>query len=493
MSFKNRHILSVESSEEVILTETEDTTPESIDAIEEIKEIETDIEQDRASLEEAESVIEELTEQVNDNEQLLEQHPEAITDDIVGMSQEAYYNAIGRLGFKVDDAKVSLENADNPIAKFRLSTEGIMDFITDLINKIKVIISNLIRNIKLFIARLTIGLGSAKKVFKAYYLMYSDFPAMGEYILKVVKQNEAGILEAYKKHIPSVFFTGNVSYDKVPRVSQIALGLESWVEKYSNTTIKFISYKDADEKDTAGKEKINNTAWELAEDLNKIYKIFSAPVKDIAMTEVSDGKKDIPVGIYSIHPNHLKYIKVTPTGDDYGISLGTYEASASNIKQKLDMSQVLNAIKKDPGLLRHDVEKFPDDLKRANSLLTKIEYAINAISKLEKQGLKAPSNQFEPYHGKNIISGNQAKTIAVFLRSYRTISSRVYTDLIIDRYKLIKGYSLVFKEIMKLINTEDQEFKDILSAAKGSTKVIKTIFYILMPWTIITGGVGERK
>ena len=150
MSFKQRYNLALE--EEQILADIDTNAPDNVldtveemEAIEEIEEAKYNIEADNVAIEEAEAVVDELQEQVADNEVLLEQHPEAITEDIVIASQEAYYNSIGKLSYSIEDAKISLESGTDPISKFKLSTEGIKEFIADLISKIGSMIANFFR------------------------------------------------------------------------------------------------------------------------------------------------------------------------------------------------------------------------------------------------------------------------------------------------------------------------------------------------------------
>lgn len=94
-----------------------------------------------ASTEEAEEVVEELEEQKEDAEKAIEENPEAVTDDTVAVAQEQFYITISRVAGLAEYRRfsnISHElSASTPMERLKLTCEGIGEFISALIAKIK--------------------------------------------------------------------------------------------------------------------------------------------------------------------------------------------------------------------------------------------------------------------------------------------------------------------------------------------------------------------
>lgn len=116
-------------------------------------ELENQIDNEVATIEEEGEVIESLAEQAVDNAELIENHPEEITEEIVQESNKQYLLALGRLGMGSADlhyVRLGFESSNTPLQNLRINQESVMDNIKKFFAKIWEWIKSFGRKIKDF-------------------------------------------------------------------------------------------------------------------------------------------------------------------------------------------------------------------------------------------------------------------------------------------------------------------------------------------------------
>lgn len=107
----------------------------------EANQAEVAVDQIQEAIEEGVEVADELQEQVDQQEQLIEEAPEQVTEEVVEVAQEAFAYQMGRLQMSYEqfrEHKVTVENyGSTPIAKLKVTSEGIKEVIVQIWEKIK--------------------------------------------------------------------------------------------------------------------------------------------------------------------------------------------------------------------------------------------------------------------------------------------------------------------------------------------------------------------
>lgn len=132
-----------------------DTIIES-NVVSEVRQEESSIEQASEAIDNSIEVLGDLREQHSSTQDLLENKPEEVTDEVVAVAQEQFYITLNKLD-NLTYYKGSISNelsANTPLEKLRLTHEGIGDMLSSVVNGIinaikKIIdwIGNIIKNI----------------------------------------------------------------------------------------------------------------------------------------------------------------------------------------------------------------------------------------------------------------------------------------------------------------------------------------------------------
>lgn len=123
-------------------------------------ELENQIDNEVATVEEEGEVIESLAEQAVDNAELIENHPEEVTEEIVQESNKQYLLALGRLGMGSADlhyVRLGFESSNTPLQNLRINQESVMDNIKKFFAKIWEWIKSFGKKIKEFF----VGIGKS--------------------------------------------------------------------------------------------------------------------------------------------------------------------------------------------------------------------------------------------------------------------------------------------------------------------------------------------
>lgn len=82
--------------------------------------------------EEAAEVTEAIQEQVNENGELLENNPEAVTEEVAQEANNFFILALGQLGYGTDDLKqmsIGQESKNTPVENLRITQRAMREFL----------------------------------------------------------------------------------------------------------------------------------------------------------------------------------------------------------------------------------------------------------------------------------------------------------------------------------------------------------------------------
>lgn len=143
-------LFDISLEEEQVVVEPVDTT-EVIEDVQEQVALEEEVLQDLEKQEEGEEAVAILENQATQNEEVVENAPESVTEDMVQASNECMAFCFGKLGVdlpKLTSIKYSQESASNPTQKLSISTESIKDVIKSIIERLKLFFKQILVKIK---------------------------------------------------------------------------------------------------------------------------------------------------------------------------------------------------------------------------------------------------------------------------------------------------------------------------------------------------------
>lgn len=137
---------------------------------EELAELTSEIESSNDVIEESTDVAENIEDQVEVNEQIIDEAPGDVTDEVVMASQEQFFINLAKLNFSIEDIKsrrISMEESVSPIVKLRLSNEGMLDVLAEIWRRIKQFAANVGNKIAIFVKKAQAYLTSKDSAVKA--------------------------------------------------------------------------------------------------------------------------------------------------------------------------------------------------------------------------------------------------------------------------------------------------------------------------------------
>lgn len=436
MNFKQRYnIATEEAGAEVIPTEPDTVSDviEEVEATDELNEIQNNVVADQAAMEEAEAVVNELESQVEDNEALLEQHPEAITDDVVAASQESYYNTIGRLGFKIEDARVSVEGASDPIGRFRLSTEGVKEFVIELINKVKELAKKFIMWIKKMWNKITF---LEKRLAKKAQELEKDYERVHLAGKNVVGSNA----QVPMKYIPAIFsrLKGSIHYKDFEKMHDPVAAVDGFSKalKFINDQASKLTAEGATEDD---KEKIHKA---IDDKMEKAFEFMFQMKLPLQNENIPEFDKADDVVMYSTNGKVIRWIALKE-GKALTGNLGPNERFTNlNIDILFKTREVTASLK----LLQQRLTK--------DKLSLKVEsFAVS----IEKELDKLISNSNVVGHGNMQLSDDKVNVTEkeqvyillskVLMNFYNKTLVKVLPDISLDNITLIKNYINMYNAV----------------------------------------------
>lgn len=157
----------VDADGKVKITDVIETTNDANDANEITVELTSVAEECSTALD----VTAELTDQEHEQVDLIDNHPEQITEEVVQIAQENFAYSVGKLGYSKEELnnmrkdrayQISLESDKSPVVKLRIATEGIKEFIEKIIQKVKDFLLKFVNLFKKFGLKLRKMLDSSK-------------------------------------------------------------------------------------------------------------------------------------------------------------------------------------------------------------------------------------------------------------------------------------------------------------------------------------------
>lgn len=150
---------------EVTVSDAVESETQAIETEEEIAEVAEDI----ATTEEAEETADELQEQIEKNEKAIENNE--VTEDTVAVAQERFYDSISNIRclkeYSAIKSRYSAESYASPVEKLRLSTEGVKEFVVELIERIKLAFLKIKELIKKLYVKFVVMMTNVEKKAKA--------------------------------------------------------------------------------------------------------------------------------------------------------------------------------------------------------------------------------------------------------------------------------------------------------------------------------------
>lgn len=150
---------------EVTVSDAVESETQAIETEEEIAEVAEDI----ATTEEAEETADELQEQIEENEKAIENNE--VTEDTVAVAQERFYDSISNIRclkeYSAIKSRYSAESYASPVEKLRLSTEGVKEFVVELIERIKLAFLKIKELIKKLYVKFVVMMTNVEKKAKA--------------------------------------------------------------------------------------------------------------------------------------------------------------------------------------------------------------------------------------------------------------------------------------------------------------------------------------
>lgn len=200
-----------------------DTIIES-NVVSEVRQEESSIEQVSETIDNSIEVLGDLREQHSSTQDLLENNPEEVTDEVVAVAQEQFYITLNKLD-NLTYYKGSISNelsANTPLEKLKLTHEGIGDMISSVVNGIINAIKKIIEWIRNLISKIGNIFKSKEK--KAEYIKTET-----ENIMKEHKPafDKIGLENAFKKGIESLFSMN----DTLANIRELRVEMEKNQEK----------------------------------------------------------------------------------------------------------------------------------------------------------------------------------------------------------------------------------------------------------------------
>lgn len=370
----NEHAPVIDENGKTDITSAINVEVDSESANKDIEEAQVVAETAASSLEEAG----ELQLQHDANQELIDKHPEQVTEEIVQVAQESFAFHLGRLGvnkqdflnnYKKDYAiKVATESAKTPLARLKISNEGLGDFIAKLIQKVK----DMFR-----------GLGNIfRKIWLKFRKVFDGTKSKAESLLKKVNENAKYNVKGKSLDYVNDVFIGMQLCGQPFDIEAGSRILHVSVDTLDSLSSSLLKYEKDAKQDTEGLFPwLLRNSWEKSGALMR--GLFGDKAIDFITRQVPSGNsKTIMYYVTKFMNRQLKLAALTPDKKSMEI-ISTSADKFPNIKEfsvtGKDLVKYLN-------IAKTGAENVGQYQARIESTVRNAQYSLNTIDKkYEKQ------------------------------------------------------------------------------------------------------------